>query len=194
MILKHSFYQQPDAVNIAKELLGKVICTNINKHFTSAIIVETEAYLGIGDKASHAYAGRRTARNEVMYGPPGFAYVYLCYGIHHLFNVVTNVAGIPHAVLLRAVKPLEGESWMLKRRGITQATKNFTSGPGKLSAALGIQTKHNGLDLTGRLIWIEDQNIHVQASQIISTPRIGVDYAGADALLPYRFLVKPNAF
>ena len=153
-----SFYARPDVVAVARELLGKVLVTNFEGAETSAIITETEAYAGAVDRASHAYGGKVTPRNRIMYGDPGFAYVYLCYGIHHLFNVVTNIPGIAHAVLIRAVHPLTGKKIMLERRKVKKLT---TAGPGTLTQALGIKTKHTGTDLLGDLITIEDHGIVV---------------------------------
>lgn len=201
MKLLKDFYTREDVVHIAKELLGKILFTKINGQVTAGIITETEAYAGVTDRASHAFNGRRTARTEIMYSPGGTSYVYLCYGIHHLFNVVTNEKDIPHAVLIRAIKPYEGEKIMMKRRGIVtpvsslQQTrkgigKGLGNGPGTVSQALGIKTIHTGISLFEKAIWIEDKGIKVREEQILKTPRIGVDYAGADALLPYRFTIK----
>jgi len=190
MKLQDSFYNNTEVTEIAKCLLGKVICTRINGVFTSGMISETEAYAGIHDKASHAYGGRITKRNEVMYGPSGFAYIYLCYGIHHLFNVVTGPENTPHAVLLRAIEPIDGKPFMLQRRGLLKPKKGFTGGPGTASVALGIQTRFNGESLQGNLIWIEDRGIHIPESEIQIGPRIGVDYAGEDAFLPYRYKTR----
>jgi DNA-3-methyladenine glycosylase len=158
------------------------------------MITETEAYAGVTDKASHAFGNRRTARTEVMFMEGGVAYVYLCYGIHHLFNVVTNVAEIPHAVLIRAGEPLEGIDHMLARRNKTTLTPALTSGPGALSAALGIRTIHSGASLTGNSISILDMGTNISPSQIVAATRVGVAYAGADALLPYRFYIAGNRF
>lgn len=158
------------------------------------MITETEAYAGAADKASHAFGNRRTARTEVMFAEGGVGYVYLCYGIHHLFNVVTNVAGIPHAVLIRAGEPLEGLDQMLLRRKKPSLTPALTSGPGTLSAALGIHTRHSGVALNGDEISIHDMGTNIAPSQIIATTRVGVAYAGADALLPYRFYIAGNRF
>lgn len=188
--LKRSFYLQQDVVLVAKALLGKVLCTRINGKFTSGIITETEAYAGNNDKASHAFGGRRTKRNEVMYAKGGTSYVYLCYGIHHLFNVVTNTKDVPHAVLIRAVKPLEGIDTILQRRKQTSLAKNTSGGPGTVSQALGISTKLNGCDLIGKTIWLSDEGINVVQENITYGPRIGVDYAGEDAKLPYRFVLQ----
>ena len=183
------FYVRDDVVLISRELLGKVLCTKINGLVTKAIITETEAYAGIDDKASHAYGGRRTRRTEPMYGRGGTAYIYLCYGIHHLFNVVTNVAGTPHAVLIRAGRPLKGSDVMRKRRGKRRTDKILLEGPGSLAQALGITTKLTGTSLLGNRIWIEDQRIPMDTEAIIAGPRIGVNYAAEDAKRAYRFRV-----
>ena len=185
--LPFSFYQREDVVQIAKDLLGKVIVSVVDGNYTSGIITETEAYKGAEDKASHAYQNKRTARTEIMFGPGGFSYVYLCYGIHHLFNVVTNIQNIPHAVLIRNTVPLHGVDSMLKRRN-RDDTENLLTGPGTLTQALGIDKEHNTISLQSENLRIEDHNIHPE--EIIESPRIGVDYAGKDALLLYRFLSR----
>lgn len=189
MKLRESFYVREDVVQISRELLGKVLVTKFGNKITSGIITETEAYRGVTDKASHAYNNRRTARTEIMYHKGGTAYVYLCYGIHSLFNVVTNKENIPHAVLIRAVVPEKGIKTMLNRRGIKDAGKKTFSGPGSVSQALGIHYSHTGESLSGNKIWIEDAGNHIAPKQIKISPRIGVDYAGKDALLPYRFFI-----
>ena len=183
------FYVRDDVVLISRELLGKVLCTKINGQIAKAIITETEAYAGIDDKASHAYGGRRTRRTEPMYGRGGTAYIYLCYGIHHLFNIVTNIAGTPHAVLIRAGKPLEGSDVMQKRRKKERLDKTLLAGPGSLAQALGITTNLTGTSLLGNRIWIEDQRIPLDAEAVIAGPRIGVNYAAEDAERAYRFSV-----
>ena len=177
-------------MRVARELLGKVLCTKLSTGLTKAIIVETEAYEGVTDRASHAYGGRRTKRTEPIFGPAGRAYVYLCYGIHHLFNVVTNQEGIPHAVLIRAGEPLTGTDLMLQRRSKTKMDKTLLAGPGSLAKALGITTNHTGSSLMTGEIWIEDQEIEVDTGSVVVGPRVGVDYAGKDALRPYRFRAK----
>ena len=187
MKLPESFYTRQDVVKISKELLGKVLCTRINGLLTEAVIVETEAYAGVTDKASHAYNGRRTKRTEVMFWQGGHAYIYLCYGMYSLFNVVTNIEGTPHAVLIRGAVPLTGIDTMLQRTGKQKVDKNFLIGPGKLAKALGLHFSLSGTLLSGDLIWIEDRGINVPTNTINATPRIGIDYAGEDALLPYRF-------
>lgn len=189
MKLKKDFYLQGDVVEIAQKLLGKKLVTSIEGQLTSGFITETEAYRGADDRASHAFGFRRTARTEVMFGNGGTAYVYLCYGIHHLFNIVTNEPGVPNAVLIRAVKPEEGKDVMLKRRNMVKISQRLSSGPGTLSQALGIQTHMTGIDLIGDSIWLEE-GISVNPGKIKTTPRVGVDYAGEDAKLPWRFLVE----
>ncbi len=190
MKLKKVYYSEPNVVKLAKDLIGKVLVTREGKTITSGIITETEAYNGIVDKASHAYGNRRTNRTETMFKEGGTSYVYLCYGIHYLFNVVTNEKEHPHAVLIRAIQPLDGKELILRRRGVAKPDKKLCVGPGKVSQALGITIKHNGLDLTGEKIWIEDRGIKVKAKDILIGPRIGVDYAKEDADLPYRFWVE----
>jgi len=189
MKLPEDFYLHEDVVALARCLLGKKLVTRIDGKLTAGIINETEAYAGESDRASHAFGGRRTARTEIMYARGGTAYVYLCYGIHSLFNVVTNVAGIPHAVLVRGIMPIEGVDVMELRRGKSAQRKGFSSGPGTLSKALGIHHSHTGMSLTGDTIWLEETMLHIPESKVKAGPRIGVDYAGEDALLPYRFRI-----
>jgi DNA-3-methyladenine glycosylase len=192
--LTPDFYNRKNVVQIAKELLGKILITQFDGIITAGRIVETEAYNGIIDKASHAFGGRRTNRTEVMYSNAGVAYVYLCYGIHHLFNVVTNKKNIPHAVLIRAVEQLIGIETMLKRTNKKKLDNTLTQGPGNVAKALGIYTKHSGINLVDNLIFIVDDGFLLNRNEIIPTKRIGVDYSGEDALLPYRFIVKDNLF
>lgn len=194
MILPASFYTRKDVVRVAKDLLGKVLVTNFEGQHTAGMIVETEAYAGASDKASHAFGNRRTQRTEVMYREGGTAYIYLIYGIHHLFNVVTHLAEVPHAVLVRAVEPLEGIDIMMQRRKMELLKPNITAGPGALSVALGIHTKHTGYSLFGPDIYIEDRGIKVKPKEIVATTRVGVAYAEEDALLPYRFYVRDNKY
>jgi len=192
--LPPEFYTGSDVVKISKQLLGKILVTRIGGVTTAARITETEAYNGIFDKASHAYNNRRTARTEVMYKNGGLAYVYLCYGVHYLFNVVTNRPGIPNAVLVRAAAPVLGEEWMQARYQVHQKPFTITKGPGKVCKALGIHKLHTGQDLRGDEIFIVSDGYRVTPKEIVTTPRIGVDYAGSDALLPYRFYIKDNPF
>lgn len=188
--LSESFYLQKNVIKVARNLIGKVLVTNFNTQYTSGIISETEAYNGIIDRASHAYNNRRSARNEMMYARAGTSYVYICYGMHHLFNVVTNKMDIPHAVLVRNIIPLEGVAIMEERRKRKITEKNFSTGPGTASVVLGINKSHNGLSLFDDKIWIEDRGFKIKDNQIKITPRIGVESAGEDALLPYRFLLQ----
>lgn len=195
MVLPESFYTRKDVVKIARDLLGKVVITRFDGFVTSGMITETEAYAGVDDKASHAYGNRRTVRTDIMFRKGGVAYVYLCYGIHHLFNVVTNDAEVPHAVLIRAIEPIEGIEMMLQRRKKLKLAPALTAGPGALSSALGIHALHTGKTLSGsELISIEDRGIRIAPRNIIASKRIGVDYAQEDALLPYRFYIRDNKF
>lgn len=189
-----SYYLNQDVLFLAKDLLGKVLFTEINGDITAGIIVETEAYFGVVDKASHAYGGRRTERTETLYSQGGISYVYLCYGIHHLFNVVTSVDGEPHAVLVRAVEPLVGQEIMELRRNLPAEKPAISSGPGSAAKALGIDRSFNKKDLTENEIWVEDHGIRYTSEDIIAGPRIGVAYAQEDALLPWRFYVKGNKY
>ena len=187
--LPKEFYLRNNVLDISRDLLGKYIFTRIDKQLTGGIITEVEAYAGQTDRASHAYAKRRTPRNEVMYSEGGVAYIYLCYGMHHLFNIVTNKAEIPHAILLRGIMPTDGIEAMLCRRNKFKVDKTLTSGPGSVSQALGIKTTFNGTNLCGNIIWLEDKGFSTDGIKIITSPRIGVSYAGQDALLPYRFIL-----
>ncbi len=189
-----SFYQRDNVVKIAKELLGKILVTRWNRELTSGRIVEVEAYEGVIDRASHAFGGKKTPRNEIMYREGGFAYVYLCYGIHHLFNVVTHFTDTPHAVLVRALEPMEGIPLMLERSGKEKPDKTLTRGPGNLSRALGITTNHTGHSLLSDQLFIADDGFRYKPSQIGVSPRIGVDYAGTHAEWPYRFYIKGNPY
>jgi len=192
--LSAAFYGREDVILIAKELLGKILVTNFDNELTAARIVETEAYNGVVDKASHAYNGRRTNRTEIMYKQGGKAYVYLCYGIHHLFNVVTNEQDTPNAILIRAAEPVFGTEAMLHRTRKTKLDYTITKGPGNVSKALGISTKHTGVDLLENEMFIIDDGFKLKKNDIVVSPRIGVDYAKEDALLPYRFYIKDNPF
>ena len=187
-------YANEDVLSFARQLLGKNIVTYIDGVLTSGRIVETEAYKGPEDKASHAYGNKRTQRTEVMFWEGGHAYVYLCYGIHSLFNVVCGQTGVPHAVLIRAIEPVEQIDMMLKRRKMTHLHRRLTAGPGVLAKALGINTSFSGLDMRqeGSHVWIEKGNLRVDESDIISSARVGVAYAEEWALLPWRFRVKDS--
>jgi DNA-3-methyladenine glycosylase len=188
--LNKEFYLQTDVSLIARSLLGKVIVSNINNHYTAARIVETEAYAGIIDRASHAYNEKRTRRTEVMYSPGGVAYVYLCYGIHHMFNIVTNKKEVPDAVLIRGVEPLEGMKWMLQRFNKTKPDDSIGRGPGNAGKSLGIITKHSGCSLFGDELFIADDGY--ATSNMMVSKRIGIDYAGKHSQWLYRFFIDQH--
>ncbi len=186
-----SYYQRPDIVQLSRDLLGKKLMTCIGSDpITGGIIVETEAYAGPQDRASHAYNNRRTKRTEVMFHGGGVGYVYLCYGIHHLFNIVTNVAGIPHAILIRAISPTDGIDTIEERRKKKITDPTITSGPGTVTQALGVSHCHNGITLDGDTIWLEEGASTTSDATIAASPRIGIDYAGDYALLPWRFCLE----
>ena len=191
MKLEQEFYQGRNVVKIARQLLGKILFTRINGTITGGRIVETEAY-SWKERGCHAFGARKTARNTVMFEKGGLAYVYMCYGIHFLFNVVTNREDVPEAVLIRALEPLTGLEEMRLRRGNLVNDIHLTSGPGKLTKALGIGRSFNGKSLGDDEIWIEDPGTKVADRNIMASERIGIDYAGEDARLPWRFTVKGN--
>ncbi len=194
--LPKSFYLDDDVVSRARALLGCRLWTRINGAVTAGVIEETEAYDGLTDRASHAYGGRRTRRTSVFYRSGGIAYTYLCYGIHTLFNVITGPEDIPQAVLIRAVAPCEGLDTILARRKQERIQRNTAGGPGLVSQALGITISLNGSDLTGNSVWLTSGAEDEQPldSDIQASPRIGIDYAGKDALLPWRFRIKDSPF
>lgn len=193
-MLPLSFYQQDDVLTISQQLLGKFLYTRIGNILTGGMIVETEAYRGPEDKASHAYGLRRTNRNTTMYHLGGCAYVYICYGLYPLLNIVTNQVEIPHAILIRALEPIEGIETMLLRRNKQKLDYSLTAGPGTLSIALGV-TKHlNGCLLNGPEIWIEDRKVEIRQDQITASPRVGIDYAGEDAKLPWRYRISNHPY
>jgi len=188
-----AYFQENDVVWLARDLIGKKLCTTVNDRFTSGIITETEAYNGRTDKACHAHLNKRTQRTEIMYQPGGVAYVYLCYGIHNLFNIITNHGNYADAVLIRAVEPLEGIDTMLERRNMQKVAKNLSAGPGNMSKAMGIDRSHYGESLDADLIWLEKHQSPKDEEITVST-RIGVDYAGEDALLPWRFYLNTSKY
>lgn len=193
--LPRSFYTDTDVVQLSRRLLGQYLVTRFESKLSAGRIVETEAYRGPDDRASHAWNNRRTARTEYMFHRGGTAYVYLCYGIHHLFNVVTGEEDVPHAVLIRALQPVHGLDLMLQRRGLEKPSGRLSAGPGTLSQALGICTRHTGLDLCAAdsPIWLSSAEEMPDASEIKATPRIGIDYAGEWAKKPWRFVYSPAA-
>lgn len=192
--LSVEFYKRNDVILIAKELIGKIIITCFNNQITSGRIVETEAYIGLTDKASHSFGGKRTARNEYMYAAGGTAYVYICYGMHNLFNVVTNKKDIPDAVLIRAVEPLKGIDIMLERTGKLKPDNTLTKGPGNAAKALGISKIHSGINLRKQDICIVDDGSIIKPALIAASRRIGVESSGDASLKPYRFYVKGNPY
>ncbi len=189
-IVPLSFYQHDDIVLIAKQLIGKQLFSEIGNVLTGGIITETEAYRGAEDKACHAFNHRRTPRTEVMFRDGGIAYVYLCYGMHNMLNVVTAGPETPHAVLIRAILPTHGIDTMLCRRKKQQIDRSLTSGPGSVCQALGITRSHNGLSLQGHPLWIEEAISPIDPPKIVAGPRIGVEYADEHALLPWRFILE----
>jgi DNA-3-methyladenine glycosylase len=190
MKLPLEFYRRPDPVEIARELIGKYLFTQIGGVLTGGRIVETEAYAHINDQACHSHLGRYTARTKIMYEPGGVAYTYLIYWRYTLFNIITNEAGKADAVLIRGLEPTVGIPEMLLRRGQTAVQRNLTAGPGLLTQALGITTAHYGTDVTSNAIWLEDRGEDVPTDEIIASPRVGIDYAGEDTTLPWRFRLK----
>lgn len=183
-----------DVLHLSKQLLGYKLCTRVDGVTTTGIIVETEAYRAPEDKASHAYNGRRTSRTETIFQRGGISYVYLCYGIHHLFNVVTGPKDTAHAILIRALEPLGGIPIMQERRGLSVPESRLTNGPGKLCQALGITKALDGVDLTGQensKVWLE-KGISVDPSEIVASKRVGIDYAEEWKEKLWRFYINGN--
>ncbi len=189
--MSRSFFINEDVVALSRQLLGKYLATNIDGAYTAGKIIETEAYRADGDKACHAYNNRRTKRTEVMFWQGGTAYVYLCYGIHHLFNIVTGPKENAQAVLIRAITPSNNLALMLKRRNFTIHKPQLTRGPGVLSKALGIHKIHTGMDLCqpDSKIWVEDRGIIIKPEEITASPRVGIDYAEECVDWPWRFRI-----
>jgi DNA-3-methyladenine glycosylase len=191
--LPREFYTRLNVLTVARELLGKLLVVpTTNRKRVSGMIVEVEAYRGPEDRASHAYGGRRTKRTETMYQPGGLAYVYFVYGMYYQFNVVSNVQDIPHAILVRALQPVEGIEVMRKRRH-TQPDHNLTNGPGKLCIALGIDRNLDRADLLGNRVWLEEFET-IKPARIAKGPRIGIDYAEEWVDKPWRFWLRDNSF
>lgn len=198
MKLTREFYER-DTITVAKELLGKILVHNIDGILIKGRIVETEAYLGVEDKAAHSYGGRRTNRVEVMYGPAGHAYVYFIYGMYFLLNVVTERVGVPQAVLIRGIEPVEGLDSMAKYRFnksyeelTSYEKKNLANGPGKLTKAFNIDRELNGTDLCSDRLYIEEGEN--KDFNIVQTTRIGIDYAEEAKDFPYRFYIEGNPY
>jgi DNA-3-methyladenine glycosylase len=197
MVIAKEFYLGDDVVGITRQLIGKYLFAFIDNDVCGGYITEAEAYAGIGDRASHAYGGRHTARTGIMYEEGGVAYIYLCYGVHSMFNIVTNRKGVPDAILIRGLFPVIGIDAMARRTGDSHPSWYMTNGPGKVTRALGIHYSMSGIDITNdekkagmTRIWLEDKGLHVNDEDILITPRIGVDYAREDAKRMYRFVMK----
>lgn len=184
-----SFYQNDDVVSLSRSLIGKYLLTSVGPEniITGGMIIETEAYHGAEDKACHAYKNRRTKRTETLFSEGGTAYIYLCYGLHHLFNIVTNKKDIPHAILIRAIRPEIGIEVMQRRRKKKGNISVLSNGPGSLCQALGINRNFDGITLDSSYIWLEDRGIIIPPEDIVVSPRVGIDYAEEDALKPWRF-------
>jgi DNA-3-methyladenine glycosylase len=194
MKLPESYYHNTDTVAISRDLIGKYLFTCIDGILTGGYIVETEAYTGVNDKAAHSYGGKLTPRTRTMYMRGGLSYVYLCYGIHEMFNIVVGDEGQPHAILIRAVQPTDGLDVMMIRRNLDTLKPNITKGPGSVAKALGISRRINAVSLQSDVIWVEDRGLTFPDYEVAAGPRVGVDYAGEDALLPYRFYVRGNIY
>jgi len=189
--LPRSFYNRSDVLLVAKELLGKTLCTNVNSQISKAKITEVEAYCGRTDEGCHAYPGKITKRTKVMYGEGGYAYVYLCYGIHTMFNIVTNVKGLANCILVRAIEPIEGIHIMQQRRSLKKSSYQIGRGPGCVGQAMGIQLNMYGTDLLSNTIWI-DKAPDLNQKEIGISARIGMNFDGPDKDLPWRFFIKHN--
>lgn len=192
--LDRSFFTRNDVLEVSRNLLGKYLVTDFGAGRTAGRIVEVEAYRAPEDKASHAYGNRFTERTKVMYSQGGHAYIYLCYGIHHLFNVVTGAEGMAHAVLIRALEPAENTTLMLRRRRMNKMAPRLTAGPGVLAQAMGITREYTGTDMLSAQspIWIESRGGLVNEEDILASPRIGVDYAEECAAWEWRFFLRDN--
>lgn len=188
------FYRQDDVVQIARQLLGKHIYSLVDGNISGGIIVETEAYRGPEDRGSHAYNDKRTPRNEMMYEAGGLAYMYICYGIHDMLNIVTGAHGTSHAALIRAIEPIEGIDIMRSRRNVFDKDKRLCQGPGALAKAMGLTKLHNGTDLQGEVIWLEDKGFTYPDHQVVASARVGMNFDGPYKTIPWRFYVKGNPF
>lgn len=194
MILRRTFYQR-NTFTVARQLLGKILVHETENGVTSGKIVETEAYIGPQDMASHAYKSLRTRRTEAQYGPKGHVYIYFIYGMYYCLNVTSGeISGKPEAILIRAVEPIEGTPIMLKNRKLTKdKISKLTSGPGKLCDAMEITTKLNGHDLSKPPLYIEDGE-SVSQDRIQKAKRVGVEYSGKWKDKPWRYFIRDNDF
>lgn len=192
--LSKDFYRQQDVVSVARHLLGKHIYSLVDGQLTGGIIVETEAYRGPDDRGSHAYNGKRTARNEMMYNAGGLVYMYICYGIHDMLNIVTGEEGISHAALIRAIQPIEGIDIMRHRRALFDKDLRLCQGPGSLAKSLGLSKIHNGVDLQGNVIWLTDEKHTYTDEQVVCSARVGMNFDGLYKAIPWRFYVKGNQY
>ena len=191
--LSREFYTRADTLLIAQDLLGKtLVIPNTNGARVSGMIVETEAYLGIEDKAAHSYGNRRTKRTETMFATGGTVYIFFIYGMYFQFNVVVGEKDVPHAILIRAVEPIENIKLMRDRRGPMKDV-NLTSGPGKLCIALGVDKTFNNEDLLGNRAWLE-KGAKISVEEIVCGKRVGIDYAEEYAEKLWRFWIKDNSF
>ena len=193
MKLQKEFYTREDTLTIARELLGKYVYTHFDGILTGGIIVETEAYMGPHDAGSHAFNGRRTSRNETMYAEGGLTYMYICYGIHDMLNIVTGSAGSSHAILIRAIEPTDGIETMQFRRG-NVPLKRLATGPGALAKALGLRKHHDAYDLNSTEIWIEDKELIIPEKKIKATGRVGLGCKDPYLTIPWRFIIEGNPF
>ena len=192
-VLPLAFFQRPDVLAIARELLGKHVYTRIDGELTGGRIVETEAYRHEGDPSITLHLQRKARQAQALYQPGGHAYLYTVYRVHTLFNITAHDAEHPDTVLIRAIEPLEGVDIMLRRRGLAKLARNLTAGPGVLSQALGLTPALNGELVAGPTIWLEDAGEVVADENVIASSRVGLEYAGAEAVaLPWRFRLRDS--
>jgi DNA-3-methyladenine glycosylase len=193
LVLPLAFFQRPDVLLTARELLGKHVCTLLDGELTTGRIVETEAYRHEGDPSITLHLQRKARQAQALYQPGGHAYLYTVYRVHTLFNITAHDADHPDAILIRAIEPLEGVEVMLRRRGLAKVARNLTAGPGVLSQALGLTPALNGEPLTGPRIWLEDAGENISEENILASSRVGLEYAGDEAVaLPWRFRLKDS--
>lgn len=188
--LPQSYFLNEDVVFLARDLVGKYLFVNTEETLTGGIIVETEAYRGPDDVGAHAYNHRRTSRNDIMYSDGGVVYMYICYGIHDMLNIVTAPENIPHAILIRAIQPTEGLAIMRERRKVRNEDTRLCRGPGALAKALALKKIHNGISLQENEIWIEDRGLKYADEDVVAGPRIGLNISEPYKSIPWRFYVK----